>query len=85
MNTKLPDKIYIREYKLNEKSMFGDRYGITPLEETPRINNVEFIRKDTLLKWAKKELESARQTDFDEFGRGEVITLESIIKKLNSL
>lgn len=46
-------------------------------KDTVKKNTVEdksleirYIRKDTVLKWAKNELENARNTDFDEFSRG---------------
>jgi len=48
-------------------------------------DDVCYIRKDALLEWAKKELENAEITDFDEFGRGEVIAYRRIVDKLNSM
>lgn len=56
--------------------------------QTPDPNDetqVEYICKDTLLEWAKRELENAKITDFDEFGRGEVTTWEQVIDKINLL
>jgi hypothetical protein len=74
-----PDKIYIFQDD-------GDRYWYKPKEwETPPLTRVEYIRKDALLEWAKKELESAEFTNFDEFGRGEVITWNHVLDKLNSM
>lgn len=54
-------------------------------KKEPNIGCTEYIRKDTLLEWTKNELKNAKDTDFDEFGRGEVITWERIIDKINSL
>lgn len=48
-------------------------------------DDVCYIHKDVLLEWAKKELENAEVTDFDEFGRGEVIAYRRIVDKLNSM
>ena len=73
-----PDKIY----------MNVDKAGFVCWSNTQFVkpySSTEYIRKDALLEWAKKELESARLTDIDEFSRGEIITLELIIKKLQSL
>ena len=54
-------------------------------EAIARVQGSEYIRKDTLLEWVKKELESAKMTNFDEFGSGEVITWERVFNKLNSM
>lgn len=47
--------------------------------------DTEYIRKDALLEWAKKELETAELTNFDEFSRGEVISWKHVLNKLNSM
>ena len=69
---KAPDKIYVHEISAEELT-----------ESLPY--HVCYIRKDALLEWAKKELESAEFTNFDEFGRGEVITWNRVLDKLNSM
>lgn len=68
-----PDKIYIHEVSALELALPRKDY------------HLEYICKDALLEWAKNELENAKNTDFDEFGRGEVITLKRIIDKINSM
>ena len=60
-------------------------YDATRFRKFDKSSLQEYTRKDLLLEWAKKELENAKKTDFDDFGRGEVITWERIIDKLNSL
>lgn len=76
----MPDKIYVRE--------FPD--GIAHFFEIKRKDDVvaaiphEYIRKDFLLEWAKKELKNAEDTNFDEFSKGEVFTWRRIVDKLNS-
>ncbi len=73
----VPDKIYLGIQDLGS----GYVYNIS----IDNNGEQEYIRKDILLYELKNELDNARNTDFDEFGRGEVITLERIINKLNSL
>lgn len=57
------------------------------MEAPDKITNAgaEYLRKDALIKWAKKELEGAELTDFDEYGRGEVITWMRVLDELNSM
>ncbi len=82
-NMNAPDKIYISTLNIDK----GDNYWF--IEESYNTANkkydVEYIRKDALLELAKKELENAEITDFDEFGRGEVIAYRRIVDKLNSM
>jgi len=73
-----PDKIYIPE-----NISKSDLHCISSPDSKGR--GIEYIRKDALLEWAKKELESAEFTNFDEFGRGEVITWNHVLDKLNSM
>ena len=76
-----PDKIYVREYP-DGINQFWDR---KKREDVVATIHHEYIRKDALLELAKKELENAEITDFDEFGRGEVIAYRRIVDKLNSM
>lgn len=57
------------------------------MEAPDKITNAgtEYIRKGALIKWAKRELEGAELTDFDEFGRGEVIAWMHVLDELNSM
>lgn len=85
---KAPDKIYLTKGDPHDSIDFDTdvKYGSVMWEQFRLTDyDVEYIRKDFLLRWAKNELENARITDFDDFGRGEVITWEEIVDKLNSL
>lgn len=77
----VPDKIYIAETPNKLIEIWSEE----PIEPKPYITEHEYICKDTLLEWVKKELESAKITNFDEFGSGEVITWERVFHKLNSM
>ena len=70
------DKIYVKKEKNNVVYSLSVQYD---------NGGEEYIRKDALLEWAKKELNNAELTNFDDFGRGEVITWTNIINKINSL
>lgn len=72
---KAPDKIYIRT------GMSGLLYGS---KEKSFETDAEYIRKDTLLEWAKKELETRRNTGDDYFYPA-IVALNDLIEKLNSL
>ena len=74
------DKIYVAESLI--KRPYGNEWSPTPYISR---ENTEYIRKDALLEWAKKELESAELTNFDEFSRGEVISWKRVLNKLNSM
>ena len=76
---KAPNKIYLEQ--TGEVTFNAMWFG----KPTDKGFQHEYIRKDLLLAWAKKELETARIMDFDEFGRGEVRALERIVSKLNSM
>lgn len=52
----IPDKIYIRQYRDGDTSMFWDE---EPHEdEIAGTEAVEYIRKETLLEWAKEKYKS---------------------------
>lgn len=72
---KAHDKIYV--------NIPGDYWH--PGTDEKVNTDIEYIRKDALLEWAKKELENAELTNFDEFGRGEVIAWKHVLDKLNSM
>jgi len=80
---KAPDKIYISILNIDK----GDNHWFLggSYNKANKKYDIEYIRKDYLLEWAKKELENAEITDFDEFGRGEVIAYRRIVDKLNSM
>lgn len=73
---KTPDKIYI--YTV---SPCDNHYSITPTDNvTDKKYEVEYIRKDTLLKWVREELGNT------SILRSERIeTLQKVIDKLNSM
>lgn len=77
-----PDKIYIAD---NIFPTHVDWDGSPINTKRIEFSDIEYIRKDALLEWVKKELESAEITNFDEFGKGEVITWTRVLDKLNSM
>ena len=70
------DKIYMLPEELDER-----REWITkPYED----RDVAYIRKDSILEWAKKELETRRNTG-DDYYLPAIVVLNDLIEKLNSL
>lgn len=70
------DKIYMLPEELDER-----REWITkPYED----RDVAYIRKDAILKWAKKELETRRNTG-DDYYLPAIVVLNDLIEKLNSM
>jgi len=65
--------------------IFIHRRDISFSEVQEDSSDIEYLRKDALLEWAKKELESAENTNFDEFGSGEVVAWRHIVDKLNKI
>ena len=82
---KAPDKIYVDDLAVvNDCS--------TRISTKPLSDFSEYIRKDTLMKWAKKQFNLARkcmveaERDWNRaYENGEMVAYDSIIKKLNSL
>ena len=73
---KAPDKIYVRKYRDGETSMFWDE---EPYEdEIAGIEAVEYIRKDTLLEWAKEKQYESLTIVADNFW-------QEVIDKLNEM
>lgn len=74
-----PDKIYINV------TPFGVDYSIVPILD---FGGVEYIRKDALMEWAKKEnlkfSHIGNERD-DNFARGIAAGLGYLISKLSSL
>lgn len=70
------DKIYMLPEELDER-----REWITkPYED----RDVAYIRKDAIFKWAKKELETRRNTG-DDYYLPAIVVLNDLIEKINSL
>ena len=88
---KAPDKIYLQVCgECPEKDCKNCKFedledNVTWCKDRIYKKDIEYIRKDALMEWVKKELESAELTNFDEFGRGEVITWGHILDRLNSM
>lgn len=70
-----PDKIYIQQDMINnlilEKQEFDD--------------DVEYIRKDALLEWARRLKEKWEEPPMSRHSPGCVFMLEQVIKKIESL
>jgi hypothetical protein len=61
----IPDKIYIGTVTLSSNSPSEEH--LLPdwhLRPNPKVANVEYIRKDTLLEWAKEHQEGERQGSY---------------------
>ena len=72
-----PDKIYIFQD--------GDEHWYKPEEwETPPSNRVEYIRKDALLEWAKKNNKRIDTEDGD-YSLGYVSAMIDLIEKINAM
>lgn len=68
---KAPDKIYIQQDMINN----------IPLEQKEFDDDVEYIRKDLLLEWAKGEMMPGNSAE----GKGWNLALQTLIDKINSL
>ena len=85
---KAPDKIYVLHP--TEGILPNAMYGTAWLLPTNCKNEIEYIRKDALLKWLEKERQEVlkscvrRQGDLGVFEVGEVV-LQTIIDKLKSM
>ena len=71
----VPDKIYLPE----EPDVFFQ------VEYDKDLYPVEYIRKDTLLKWAKELKERWEEPPMSKHSPGCVYMLEQLIDKLNSM
>lgn len=83
---KIPNKVYLAfedGFVAQSANVKEDASGHSIFLEG--LEPKEFVNKDELLDWAKKELEYAELTNFDEFGKGEVVAWRSIVDKLNQL
>lgn len=72
----IPDKLYISQL------IYGTWQYQTP--DPDDENQVEYIRKDTLLEWAKKELSIRRDSGDSDFLPA-IVVLDDLIEKLNSM
>lgn len=84
---KAPDKIYVRQYRDGDTSVFWDD---EPYEdEIAGIEVVEYIRKDKLLKWANKQLEQYVKRQYakhqDPVCWGQRNAFQQVIDKLNEM
>ena len=70
-----PNKLFIRPEKIKVEMIPGG--------ELPNVG-IQYIRKELLLEWAKKELEMRRNTGDDYFYPA-IVVLGDLIDKLNSL
>ena len=71
-----PDKIYVSSlYTQQGLTDHGNTHGLWYDKKSDKDADIEYIRKDELLEWAKSEI------DKDEY----VLTLEDLIEKLNSM
>lgn len=78
----IPDKIYIRRYSYGA---LLDGYFETP-QKMKSGENIEYIRKDTLLRWAKEKTDKLFETELDsEHDYGKRTAFLELIDKLNSL
>ena len=76
---KAPDKIYIAETPNKLIEIWSDE----PIESKPYITEHEYIRKDALLKWAKRLKERWEEPPVSRHSPGCVFMLERLIDKLN--
>lgn len=82
---KAPDKIYIAETPNKLIEIWSDE----PIESKPYITEHEYIRKNALLEWLRKEADKS----FNSFAREELglearhrgLDFEEVIRKINSL
>jgi hypothetical protein len=87
---KAPDKIYLQacgdcpEVDLCQSCKFDDLEEVTWAYERVWEKDIEYIRKDALLKWAEaKHMELDPPQNERDFGRIEAV--EELIDKINSL
>ena len=82
---KAPDKIYLFVEK-GEDWAYAIWTQRNPEEQkfSELDEHEEYIRKDTLLEWAKKELEKRRNTG-DDYYLPAFVVLNDLIDKLNEL
>lgn len=75
-----PDKIYVAESLI--KTRYGNEWSPTPYMSR---ENTEYIRKDTLVKWAKNLKRRWEEPPMSKHSPGCVYMLEQVIEKINSL
>jgi hypothetical protein len=86
MKNMIPDKIYlgvgpIAYDKPDTKVIYAEWVE----EPYPGAQNIEYLRKDTLLEWANRLKERWEEPPMSRHSPGCVFMLEQLIKKLNSL
>lgn len=92
----IPDKIYVGVGTLSSIQP-AEEYAFPGWQEKPyfQIRNEEFIRKDTLIEWLRKEYKTASWYDEkmrhvtgcvgDTSSSGKAQAYKSVIDKLNSM
>ena len=78
---KLTDKIYIAESN-SHPGFFAQEYFLP--HKWGRFKSIEYIRKDALLEWAKKNNKRIDTEDGD-YTLGYVSAMIDLIEKLNSM
>ena len=78
---KIPDKIYI-EIRHPFRNEFTEMVGF---ENKGNSEDIEYIRKDALLEWAKGLKERWEEPPMSKHSPGCVYMLEQLIDKLNSM
>lgn len=75
----IPDKIYIGNVTLSSNGL-GERFLLSGwhIKPNPRVINEEYIRKETLLEWAKEKQYESLTIVADNFW-------QEVIDKLNSM
>ena len=79
----IPDKIYIRHYWMPEE--LDDEWRLKPVEDE---QCEEYIRKDTLLEWAKAEIKLSKRVECvseKSYEEGRQRVAQNLIDKLNSM
>ena len=79
----IPDKIYIRHYWMPGE--LDDEWRLKPVEDE---QCEEYIRKDTLLEWAKAEIKLSKRVECvseKSYEEGRQRVAQNLIDKLNSM
>lgn len=84
-NMKSPDKIYLQRVPSNQEVIDG--WTVEPVKHTV-LEDIEYIRKDALMEWAKEKYNEYKQMDEDFQGDvflGNRHALAEVIQKIESL
>lgn len=75
-----PDKIYLQRVPSNQEVIDG--WTVEPVKHTV-LEDIEYIRKDALMEWAKKEMEE--WSSESNTAQGVKMGLTLVIDKIESL